>query len=54
MKMERSQHTKQKYKRSEETAVSKYMSIKWTMQKIWTNFRKVKLSKTEPERNRKS
>ena len=38
MKMEKSQQTTQKYKRSEETTISNYMTIKWTIWKKWTNF----------------
>ena len=37
MKMERSQQTTQKYKRSQETTISNYMPIKWTTWKKWTN-----------------
>ena len=37
MKMEKSQQTTQKQKRSQETAVSNYMPIKWTSWKKWTN-----------------
>ena len=37
MKMERSQQTTQKYKGSEETTISNYMPIKWTMWKKWMN-----------------
>ena len=37
MKMERSQQITQKYKESEETTISNYMSIKWTTWKKWTN-----------------
>ena len=36
------------------TTISKYMPIKWTTWKKWTNSYKVQLSKTEPGRNRKS
>ena len=39
MKMEKSQQTTQKYKRSQ-TTMSSYMSIKWTTWKKWTNSQK--------------
>ena len=37
MKMEKSQQTTQKYKRSYKTTMSKYMPIKWTTWRKWTN-----------------
>ena len=37
MKMERSQQTTHKYKRSKETTINNYMPIKWTTWKKWTN-----------------
>ena len=37
MKIEKSQQTTQKYKRSQETTMSNYMSIKWTTWKKWAN-----------------
>ena len=37
MKMEKSQQTTQKYKGSQETTISNYMTIKWTTWKKWTN-----------------
>ena len=37
MKMEKSQQTTQKYKRSYKTTMSKYMSIKWTIWRKWTD-----------------
>ena len=40
MKMEKSQQTTQEYKGSEETTISNYMPIKWTMWKKWTNSQK--------------
>ena len=35
MKMEKSQETTQKYKRSQETTMSNKMPIKWTTWKKW-------------------
>ena len=35
--MEKSQHTTQKYKGSQETTISNYMTIKWTTWKKWMN-----------------
>ena len=40
MKMEKLQQTTQKCKGSKETTVNKYMSIKWTTWKKWTNTQK--------------
>ena len=37
MKVEKSQQTTEKYKVSYETTISKYMPIKWTTWKKWTN-----------------
>ena len=37
MKVEKSQQTTQKYKRSLETTMSNYKPIKWTTWKKWTN-----------------
>ena len=37
MKMEKSQQTTQKYKRSK-TTISNYIPIKWTTWKKWTNY----------------
>ena len=37
MKMKKSQQTTQKYKRSKETTMNNYMTIKWTTWKKWTN-----------------
>ena len=40
IKKEKSQLTPQKYKGSEETAISNYMPKKWTTWKKWTNSQK--------------
>ena len=53
MKMERSQQTTQKYKRSEETTTSNYMPINGQRGRDGQILKKVQLSKTEPGRNRK-
>ena len=53
MKVEKSQQTTQKYKGSQETTISNYMSIKCITWEKWTNSQE-SLSETEPGRNRKS
>ena len=53
MKMENLQLTPQKFQGSQETTMNKYMPIKWTTWKKWTNSQKVKSPQTEPGRNRK-
>ena len=38
MKKEKSQLTLQKHKELQETTTNKYMPIKWTTMKKWTNY----------------
>ena len=47
IKKERLQWTSLRYKGSQETATRKYMPIKWTTYKKWTDSRKVQSVMTE-------
>ena len=49
MKMKRSQQTTQKYKGSQETTISNYMPIKWTIWKKWTFLEKYNIPKLNQE-----